>query len=184
MKYSDILNESLAIGTDKELFLMLRDVINNYYKNVDKKKYKALEKEGYVEYFRNEIALTPSGIKQYGKLSKKYEPKKENIDEDFLFEALTPGNKKKYRELSKQLHPDHGGDVNLMKELNNAKESDETFEAFYDRIKGKGCKTTKEQARQAWQDFFKDEKDRDAWHEKVKAARRKKQMKMRNKRRR
>lgn len=104
--------------------------------------------------------------------------------EKILEELKKPENKKKFRDMAKEMHPDKGGDINLMKELNNAKENDETFEEFYNRIKGKGFKKTEKQAREAWKDFFKDEGDRDAWLSKVQKARRKKQNKVRKKQKR
>ncbi len=96
---------------------------------------------------------------------------------NILEELKKSENKDKFRKMAKEFHPDKGGDINLMKELNTAKETDETFEEFYNKVKGK-TKKSKSEVKQAWSRFFKDENDRNEWHSRVNKARSKKQVKL------
>ena len=103
-------------------------------------------------------------------------------------EAITKEeNKKRFRDLVKMYHPDNKltGDVEFMKKLNAAKDTDESFESFFDELyKIKAPK--KEQEKNKRPARFKTDEEWQKWlkqYEHIKAMRKKDQDRERKKQR-
>lgn len=115
---------------------------------------------------------------------------------NILLEELSAENKKKFRELARKYHPDVGGDEEIAKRINNAKESDERVEELYrELILNKAPKETPRKTyrpepsappktdTQRWKDKFSSKEERDEWHEEIKRKRQQRSEKVRRQQR-
>jgi curved DNA-binding protein CbpA len=91
-------------------------------------------------------------------------------------------NKARFRKLVKMYHPDNQltGDLEMMKKLNRAKETDETFEAFFNELDRVSKK--KEEPKNKRPARFKTDEEWERWlshYERIKEKRAKEQERVR-----